>query len=180
MKHLGTKTLSTNRLVLKKFDITMASQMFNNWSSSNKVTKYLTWHAHKCDEETKSVIKGWVKQYENKDFYHWAITLKETKEVIGSISVVELDNDNKTAICGYCVGEKWWGKGYTAEAYKEVISFLFSSVGVKKIIGRHDKNNINSGKVMIKCGLKYVKTLKNAGSNISNPSCDLMLYEITK
>ena len=56
MKHLGTQTIETNRLILKKFEIKDAQKMFNNWASSDEVTKYLTWKPHK----DVSVSKEWI------------------------------------------------------------------------------------------------------------------------
>ena len=47
MKHLGTQTIETDRLILKKFEIKDAQKMFENWASSDEVTKYLTWKPHK-------------------------------------------------------------------------------------------------------------------------------------
>lgn len=178
MEHFGTIKLETERLVLTKFNKEMAREMFNNWASSETVTKFLTWNAHKSISDTYTVIEQWEKCYKNKDFYQWAITLKNTGTVIGSISVVDINYEKEEVITGYCIGEKWWGKGITAEAYKSVIEFLFNKVKVKKIIGRHDKDNPNSGKVMIKCGLKYLKTIIAKSPKDSSKNIDLLIYEL--
>lgn len=42
MNHIGTKTLETERLILRKFKDEDASDLFNNWASDSNVTKYLT------------------------------------------------------------------------------------------------------------------------------------------
>ncbi len=178
MEHFGTINLETERLVLTKFNKDMASDMFNNWSSSEKVTKFLTWNAHKSILDTYSIIEKWEQRYQNNDFYQWAITLKNSGTVIGSISVVDINLDKQEVITGYCIGETWWGQGITAEAYKSVIDFLFNKVKVKKIIGRHDKENSNSGKVMIKCGLKYVKTIIAPSPKDSSININLVIYEL--
>ena len=47
MKHLGSKVLTTERLVLRPFRADDAEAMFNNWASDPEVTKYLTWTPHK-------------------------------------------------------------------------------------------------------------------------------------
>jgi ribosomal-protein-alanine N-acetyltransferase len=39
------------------------------------------------------VIRQWIRGYQKPDFYEWAIELKELGQAIGSISVVEHDND---------------------------------------------------------------------------------------
>ena len=43
MKKLGTKTLETDRLVLRKFRIDDANEVFANYGNDDEVTKYLRW-----------------------------------------------------------------------------------------------------------------------------------------
>ena len=88
MKHLGTQTIETNRLILKKFEIKDAQKMFNNWASSDEVTKYLTWKPHKDVSVSKEGIEFLISNYDRKDLYEGGIFLKKIDEPIGSISVV--------------------------------------------------------------------------------------------
>ena len=162
MEHLGTKELETNRLILRRFTINDAERMFNNWASDDEVTKYLVWPSH-CDiDVTKNVLEQWIQDYEKKDFYQWAIELKEINEPIGTISVVKQWDEIKMVHIGYCIGKKWWNKGITSEALNAIIKFFFEEVGVNRIESRHDPNNQNSGKVMVKCGMKNEGLLRQA------------------
>jgi hypothetical protein len=43
---------------------------------------------HENIEQTKSVIQGWIEEYNNYS-YNWIVELKGTKEVIGSIGAVK-------------------------------------------------------------------------------------------
>jgi len=63
---------------------------------------------------------------------------------------------------GYCIGSKWWHKGYTSEAFAAIITFFFDEIKVKRIESQHDPNNPNSGLVMKKCGMTYEGTLRKA------------------
>ena len=42
MKHCGTQSIETERLVLRRFSIDDAEAMYRNWASDPEVTKYLT------------------------------------------------------------------------------------------------------------------------------------------
>ncbi len=177
MRHLGTKEIQTSRLVLRRFkdsDVTLA---FNNWCNDDMVTKYLTWPAHSSIEITKMVINDWIKSYENDNFYQWAIALKDTDEPIGSISIVRIDEKTNSVDIGYCIGTKWWNKGITTEAFMALLSFIFNEMKVNRVEARHDSNNFNSGKVMIKCGLKYEGTLRQSDSN-NQGIVDAVYYSI--
>ena len=178
MEHQGTKILSTERLLLRPFQIEDAYNMFNNWASNPNVTKYLTWQPHENVESTKTLLESWISCYSDPLYYQWAIELKEIGQVIGSISVVNVKESINEVEIGYCIGENWWHKGYTSEAFKKVISFLFDKVKVMRIMAKHDSCNVNSGKVMLKCGLQYEGTLRKAGKNSTNKICDLAVYSI--
>ena len=52
---------------------------------------------------------------------------------------------------------------------------LFDEVGFNRIEAKHDINNPYSGKVMLKCGLKYEGTLKQAYWN-NQGICDCSIY----
>lgn len=54
--------------------------------------------------ESEEILKEWVNNYKYKDFYQWAIVLKENKEVIGSIGVVSYDEKIEKVQIGYCIG----------------------------------------------------------------------------
>lgn len=163
MNHIGTKEIETSRLLLRKFVTGDETAMFNNWVGSSAVTECLRWPTHTDIEVTKKVLSDWVNSYENKDFYLWAIVLKELNEPIGSISVVDKNERLDIAHIGYCIGSSWWRQGITSEAFSAIIPFLFNEVKVNRIESQHDPvNNPNSGKVMAKCGLKYEGTLRQA------------------
>ncbi len=46
MKHIGTQSIETDRLVLRRFQDNDAQNMYENWASSDDVTKYLTWQSY--------------------------------------------------------------------------------------------------------------------------------------
>ncbi|MGP1427056.1 MAG: GNAT family N-acetyltransferase [Treponema sp.] len=163
LNHQGTKKLETERLILRQFKIEDYVEMYNNWACEDAVTKFLTWQTHTNQDVTKSVLADWISKYANKDFYNWAIELKEENRLIGNISVVSLREETLSAILGYCMGSKWWGKEIMPEAGKAVLKYLFEEVGFNRIAANHDKNNPKSGRVMQKIGMTYEGTLRSAG-----------------
>lgn len=166
MQHKGTVSIETDRLILRQFCLEDSAAAFRNWTSDKRVTEYLRWPAHADIETTEAIIKTWVDGYANDDFYQWAIVLKENgSEPIGTISVVEQNEALDILHIGYCIGYRWWNKGITSEAFSGIIPFLFEQVGANRIESLHDPRNENSGKVMLKCGLKYEGTLREADIN---------------
>ena len=162
MEHKGTKTIETERLILRQFTADDAEAVYRNWTSDDKVTEFLRWPTHDSIKTTENVLLGWIESYYKPDFYQWAIELKELGEPIGTISVVDKNENVGSVHIGYCIGSRWWHMGYTSEAFAGIIPFLFREVGANRIESQHDPENVYSGNVMKKCGLKYEGTLRQA------------------
>ncbi len=156
-KHLGTITLETERLILRKFKKSDIKFLHENCFSREAVTKYVTWKYEKL-EDTDELINGWISEYKNDSYYHWCIELKETHEPIGSI---ELRPEGNEAEVGYRIGDKWWNHGYATEAFKEVIRFAFCILKLHEISIDHHIENDASGKVALKNGFKFVGIIHN-------------------
>lgn len=160
MNHLGTNRMETARLILRPFVREDAGAMYRNWASDPEVTKFLSWPTYKSVDTAHEILGIWTSQYSDPTFYQWAIELKEIGEPIGSISVVNHDDQVDLAEIGFCIGKNWWGQGIMTEAMKAVMEYLFEEVGAQRIEAGHDPNNPASGAVQRKCGLKYEGTLR--------------------
>ena len=179
MNHLGTKKIETERLILRKFKMDDAENMYKNWAGDDDVTKYLTWPTHKNIDVSKHVIGMWEKEYESPSNYQWCIELKSIREAIGSIGAVNIKEKINAVEIGYCIGKKFWGQGITSEALGALVKFFFEEVKVNRVESRHDLKNPASGKVMQKCGL--VKEGTRRQSDINNTGiCDEVLYGLVK
>jgi RimJ/RimL family protein N-acetyltransferase len=180
LSHKGTNTIITDRLILRRFELTDANNMFKNWANDSEVTKFLTWETHSDIEVTKGILEEWVDEYMKPNVYHWAIELNEIREVIGGIAVFNLDEQNLSCELGYCMSKAYWGKGIMSETLEGVIDYLFSEIGLNRITAKHDTNNVASGKVMVKSGMKYEGTLKQAYIRNKKEFCDMAIYAILK
>lgn len=86
LHHIGTKTIETERLILRRFKEEDAKDMFNNWASDDEVTKYLSWPTHSDIGVSKKLLEMWIDKYSSEENYNWAIEVKENKNVVGSIA----------------------------------------------------------------------------------------------
>ena len=180
MQHVGTRTIETERLILRPFRIADAPAMFRNWASDPAVTRYVTWPTHKNAEETAGIIESWVRQTaEAPAFYQWAIELKSLGEPIGSIAVAHLNTGAESAELGWCIGRAWWGQGVMPEAGAAVVAFLFERAGFRRVAARYDTRNTKSGRVMQKLGMTREGVLRQAG-RCNAGVCDEVVYSILR
>lgn len=180
MNDLGTITLETERLVLRKFKIEDSKDVYNNWATDSLCNRYLSWDLHKNIDETKNIIQKWIDEYD-KGSYNWIVELKESKEVIGAISAVHIYKKDLNCEIGYCYGSKYWGKGYATEALRRVIDFFLNDCNLYLVEARHISGNPASGRVMEKAGMKKDAVLKNRRINkYTQQLNDLIVYSINK
>lgn len=174
------KNLETERLVLRKFKIDDAEAMFNNWASDKETTKYVSFNPHKNIEETRAIISNWINEYE-KGNYNWVVELKDTNEIIGNISVLEISEKHNNCEIGYVYGSKYWGKGYGTEALRKVIYYLLVECKFHLIEAKYHSSNPASGRIMEKSGMIKDCVLRERRKNKINPDYDdLIIYSITR
>ena len=180
MQALGTQPIETERLILRRFVEDDAQAMFENWASHSENLTYVTWDPHLNVEQTRNSIGNWVASYDNRNYYKWAICLKENPEqVIGDISIVAIDENDSSCEIGYVLGKVYWGHGFMTEALKAVLDFCFTQAGFQKVRARYASLNPASGRVMEKAGMSYLKTVAN-GVERKGYLADLIYYQISK
>lgn len=152
-------TIDTERLILRPFAYSDATDVFNGWTSDDEVTKYLTWNTHESIDVTKKIIDLWVSQYEKPERINFAIVLKEENKLIGGIDVVGYIDG--MPVIGYVLSRKYWGYGYMTEACQKVVELLFS-LGHKIVRIDAVVDNLGSNKVIEKCGGVFIETYEDS------------------
>ena len=133
------------------------------------MTRFLRWEPHKSPAETRELLSAWAELYPNPDYYQWAMVEKATGQVFGSISLYNslpgepqqktewpgLDLTDGVWEPGYCIGRKWWNKGFTTEALRAVVAYWFTRTDSRWLACGHAAANPASGRVMEKAGFVY-------------------------
>ena len=155
INHIGSKKITTNRLLLRRFSENDAKEIFETWMSDVEVAKYMVWNPQKNIKETEQWLQKCILKYKKDDVYNWGIELNKNKKLIGSISANKIETDDECYEIGYTIGKKYWRNGYATEALKAVTEFLMQEVGIPRILCRYAKENQASGRVIQKVGFKY-------------------------
>jgi ribosomal-protein-alanine N-acetyltransferase len=155
MRHLGTRTLTTPRLTLRRFQEGDAPAIYRGWAHDDAVTRHLLWHAHQNEAETRAVLADWLEAYSRPYFYKWAVALSSSGRLIGTVGVFSIDEEDRRCEVGYCYSHADWGRGYATEALGAVLDFLLLGVGFHRVEACHTPGNPVSGGVLRKCGMRY-------------------------
>lgn len=158
LTHCGSKIIISQRLCLRPFQEEDAPALFAILSDA-EVTKYLIFKPHQDLEETRSILKGWLEQYQKSAYYNWAIVHGTDDSLIGNIYLVHLHEESKEVEIGYHLGRAHWGAGYATEAVRALVRFFFLEVGVDSVSARYDARNPASGRVLEKNGFRFDKRM---------------------
>jgi RimJ/RimL family protein N-acetyltransferase/enterochelin esterase-like enzyme len=181
LKHKGTVVLETERLILRRFKMDDAEQIYHNCWSDPDVWKWSTYEPMDSMDDVfilnNIFTDFWFSKYRRLDYYDWAIQLKSSREVIGRLRGMHPDDRIYQVELAYELGQNWWNHGLMTEAVHGIIDFCIGEVGFNRVYAGHAHENPASGKVMQKCGMTYEGTARQM-YKCNNGMYDLVNYAI--
>lgn len=160
MRHTGTQTISTQRLILRRFCADDLRDMRTNWVSDPAVQEEYGEPCYPTEEAAAALLQTWIAAYDNPAFYRWAIIERSSGENIGQIAFCRVYDDCKTAEIEYCIGQRFWGHGYAGEALSALIAHCFAQTDFDKLEAYHRAANVKSGRVLEKSQMHRTATVE--------------------
>jgi len=180
IKHIYSDlpTLETERLILRKVTLEDIEDMYE-YTSEEKVSKFVTWNTHKSLSDTKEFIRFILDKYKNKKIAPWGIEHKENGKLIGTIDFLWWKPDHKVAEIGYVISKDYWGLGLTTEAGKEVVKFGFKNMDLVRVQAKCLIENTGSSRVMEKMGMSFEGIIRKREYS-KGKHRDLKMYSILR
>ncbi len=147
-----TSLIGTERLILKPYSpeqATVLAETLNNF----EIARWTNLPFPYENEYAVAWIEQTLKDIESQTGFELAVIIKDTNELIGTMSVMHIDKRSKVGELGYWIKPDKQGYGYATEAGRAIIDFAFNELKLHKVIGRCLSDNIASKQVMQKCGL---------------------------
>lgn len=180
MEHIGTQTIQTERLVLRKIKLSDA-QDFYELVNDEQIQKYLSGIPvnYTFNMAVDYIGNKMLDNYTKSDCYDWWIEDKSTHKLIGRITVYKLDHYRRMADLIWYINSNFRNKGFMSEAGKSVIKFL-QDIGFERIEAFADLGNFASVKVMEKIGMSYEGILRKYDCRRDDSLYDVKMYSIIK
>jgi len=106
------------------------------------------------------------------------VILYEAK-IIGSLGFISIDKLNKNAQIGYCIDEKFQGKGIITKACQSLIKYGFDDLELERIEFRIAKDNLKSKAVMARLSAVFEGVLRKVYF-LNDSHIDCEIYSILK
>lgn len=191
MNFLGSKTIETDRLILKSQTMEEQKRLWEILMIP-EVNKYFLAVPPKFREK----LKDWniqKKYYEeqmekskDKDVFKWSIFLKDSNICIGMVSCQKSYDENNNLNnpdvrdVGWFIDPEYHSKGYCTEAAKAMIDFMFKECEIKEIITGAAICNPSSWRIMEKLGFERQSKTKMIEYTFLDENIEIYVYKITK
>ena len=163
--------LKTELLILRPWDESDAEELYL-YAKDPRVGPAAGWRPHTDVENSRQIIRDVLSGPEI-----YAIALKDSDKLIGTIGFMWLNTENRSAEIGYSLSKAYWNQGFMTEALKAMIGFAFDTLHLHRIEAQHDLRNPASGKVMSKAGMTKEGVLRDRIFN-KGRYCSVAVYAI--
>ncbi|WP_125720101.1 GNAT family N-acetyltransferase [Pseudoalteromonas rubra] len=169
------KTLETDRMILRPFELTDAPDMYL-LGSMTQIIQYVGNAPFKHLTDAENYLKAHpLNDYRETGFGRLACIDKQSNQLIGFCGLKYMDEIDEIEI-GYRFLPAFWGKGLASEAVKTVLDWALEEKHCTRLVGCIHPDNEASKKVLSKFGFKKEKTVNVAF--ITDVPVDLFVYEV--
>jgi RimJ/RimL family protein N-acetyltransferase len=148
-------------------------------ASANELREFMPWMngAISRKEEDEFLLRA-VQEMNLNQALHFAVMLKEEKQIVGVIGTHPIDWLNESASVGYWIATAFTKKGYATEATLLILEALFSELKLHRVAISAAIDNDASIRVIEKNGFRFEGVLKNAGKVAPSRWKDLKSYAL--
>ena len=76
LTHIGTDTIETERLILRKFKISDDEAMLKYWIADEKIQSLYSEPVYTTKAEVDELLEKYINSHQKNDYYRWAIIEK--------------------------------------------------------------------------------------------------------
>lgn len=152
---LERKTIKTQRLMLRPVLLGDAQSILD----AMECPEIHSMHSNgfRTMEDVQRYIEVLLREYENGKFKTWAIALKDTDLLIGSITLDTVPFFARTDL-SYWINREHRNLGYATEVVKAMTGYCFDDLGMNRV--QVLTSNPASARVVEKAGMQYEGTLR--------------------
>lgn len=145
--------LTTDRLILRKLSMDDAEEVFVQ-RSHPEIQKFIKREPAKNIDDAKAWLAMVLEKEANNESITWAIVLKGTTKLIGSICLWNIEKELDRAEVGYALHPDHFRQGIMGEAMSAITTYGFEVMKLKRIDAYTHKDNVASRTLLGKNGFE--------------------------
>lgn len=151
--------IKTNRLLLRQFVESDLENVFKGLSDPDIIKYYGV--SYKTLEETKEQMKFFADLEINETGIWWAVCSLDNQIFYGAGGLNNLSKEHKKAEIGFWLLKDFWGQGIMTEVMPLICNYGFEKLGIHRIEGFVESDNLNCKKAMQKLDFNHEGTMKD-------------------
>lgn len=151
--------IKTERLLLRQFEENDLQNVFKGLSNPNVIKYYGI--SFDSLEATKEQMDWFAQLEKSETGIWWAVCSLDSKTFYGAGGLNNLNKEHKKAEIGFWLLTDFWGQGIMPEAMPIICNYGFNNLGLHRIEGFVDSDNINCKKAMAKLNFQYEGTMRD-------------------
>lgn len=111
---------------------------------------------------------------------YWSIFPKDNpNDFLGWVHLLPLKEDKRTVEIGWRLKRVAWAEGYATEAARTMLTYVFETIGIERVVAYTHVDNIRSKKVIERLRFRHVTDFIY-GSGIPSSSYEIKMNECIK
>lgn len=154
--------IETEKLFLKRMALEDQHDVFQ-MRKDPRMIEFTDSKVDESQEETNTYIKKMNEGFDEGKWIIWAIEHKQSKKVIGSISIWNINLEQKSAELGYGIITDYQNRGFMKEALLSVVDYGFNVMNLSALEAYTEEKNTRSIKLLESCKFYEVNRVKEEG-----------------
>lgn len=146
-------TLNAERISLRAIEDADVDALYRIFSHP-EVMRYWGGPALADREAATKLLTDIQENFRRRAAMKWGIADATNNELIGTVTLFNLNLDNRRAEIGYGLDRAFWRKGYMHEALKMLLSYAFNGLQLHRLEADVDPRNVGSIRTLEKLGFQ--------------------------
>jgi len=174
-----TDNSENNRVRLRTPRLSDAADVYANYASDPRVTRYMLWSTHPSVETSERYLAYVINRNGTGAEKSWAITGMDDDRCIGMVSVIP---DRHKAELGYVLSYDYWNLGIMSGVAQSIIRWCFENAGLTRVWATCAAENLASARVLEKAGMHQEGKLRQwlIFPNLDSEPQDCCIYGVIR
>ncbi len=146
-------TITTPRLALRLISDEDVEAIFEVFSDP-EVMRYWSTPPLAGRAEAVELVNEIHESFARQVMLKWGVARRADNYLIGTMTLYNLDFDNRRAEVGYALGRTHWGQGYMHEALQALLAFAFETLDLRRLEADVDPRNHASIQTLERLGFQ--------------------------
>ena len=155
MPDVGFTELPGQRVVLRRFQPQDVTE-FVAYRSRPKVARYQSWDAPYPPDQGERFVRQMMMRHPDTpgEWFQFAVVLRAAGQLAGDCAAMPRADDPSQCEIGFTIAPRYQGHGYSTEAVRLLVGYLFAVRGKHRIIAYCDARNAASVAVLERLAMR--------------------------